>query len=339
MLDHRHEPIRKYPYVFRISGSVLPQIWAQIVSIGIFATGVVAISELTRYSLEINPVLISTLGFIVSLSLSFRTQSSYARWWEARIAWDRLTSNARNLSRVIWISGPERTGQYAARDILLKKSAINLIGIFAVSLKNHLRNQRGHTAPDLIHLIPHLDTYSRRPKDGKREEAELRSTWFLHNEDETLGDDWCQATLSAGVLPTEITYHLQSYMEYVRSANPSLQNYYAQNMTILLHEMNQLTSNCERIQSTIFPVAYNIVISQILWIFVIGLPFQLCSVLSWATIPLCMVTSSFLFSLYYIGSEIEDPFGFDSNDLDVSNPSFEPQLTSPAGTILQADSP
>jgi predicted membrane chloride channel (bestrophin family) len=61
----------------------------------------------------------------------------------------------------------------------------------------------------------------------------------------------------------------------------------------------------------------DIVISQILWIFVIGLPFQLCSVLSWATIPLCMVTSSFLFSLYYIGSEIEDPFGFDSNDLDV----------------------
>jgi hypothetical protein len=172
-------------------------------------------------------------------------------WLTDRIAWDKLTSNARNLSRIIWISGPERTGEFEARDILLKKSAINLIGIFAVSLKNHLRNQRGHTAPDLVHLIPHLDTFSRQPRDQTqhiaeaytssyldREEAELRSTWFLHSEDETAGDDWCQATMRAGVLPTEITYHLQSYMEHVRTTFPNLQNYYAQNMSILIHQMS-----------------------------------------------------------------------------------------------------
>jgi predicted membrane chloride channel (bestrophin family) len=83
MSDQDASP-RKYPYVFRISGSVLPSIIWHVVAIGIFAAVVVAISDLSPYSLEINPVLISTLGFIVSLSLSFRTQSSYARWWEAR---------------------------------------------------------------------------------------------------------------------------------------------------------------------------------------------------------------------------------------------------------------
>lgn len=339
MHEHNRAPLssaHKYPYAFRIRGSVLPTVIWQILAIGLFTTAVVCLDELTRIKLDISPILISAMAFIVGLSLSFRTSTAYARWWESRIAWDRLTSNARNLARLIWISVPER--ENCPRDILLKKSAINLIAIFAVSLKNHLRDQRGHSAPDIAHLMPHLETFSKyndsvRPPPRvdtalDREELEVRSTWFLHRghhggqprhstKSYSLQDDWCEATLQAGVLPTEITFHLASYMEYVRAQNPGLANYLPQNFNLYLNYMNEIVSNCERIRRTPIPIAYNIVISQILWIFCLSLPFQLCGALSWASIPLCMIVSAFLFSLAAIGTEIEDPFGKDANDLDL----------------------
>lgn len=318
---------------------MLPTIVWQVAGLGIFDALVCVFNELTRIQLSISSILITTLGFIVGLTLSFRTNTAYQRWWEARQCWDRLTATSRSLARFIWVSVPEKDG--SSRDVLLKKSAINLIGIFAVSLKNHLRDQRGHVPPDIASMIPHLDTYSRTQFDARphpllhadtaldREEAEVRSTWFLHRSKQqraaqattfgnfSLLDDWCEATQQAGVMPTEITFHLASYMEYIRSENPGLSNYLPQNFNLALNTMNEIVSSCERIRRTPIPIAYNIVISQILWIFCLSLPFQLVGQLSWASVPLCMVASAFLFSLHAIGSEIEDPFGKDANDLDL----------------------
>src|SRR5215212_3197356 len=36
--------------------------------------------------------------FILSLLMGFRNRSAYARWWEARGLWGRLTNDSRNLA-------------------------------------------------------------------------------------------------------------------------------------------------------------------------------------------------------------------------------------------------
>lgn len=281
------------PHALRIAGSVLPTITGSVVCLGVWSALIctVDIIDAVPVKLSISPVLISTLGFIVSLSLSFRTTTAYARWWESRTLWDRLTSTSRNLARLIWVCLPESS----TRDVLLKKSAINLIAIFATSLKNHLRDERNSLAPDLAHKAANAG----RPQNR---ESDLRFTWFLH---ERGGQDGCVPTLRAHLLPVECAFHLASYAEHVRLANPGMPNFIPQNFTLCVNALNDVVSACERIRSTPAPIAYNIVQAQIVWLFCLSLPFQLIGNLSWASVPLTMVAGVFLFSLLAIGTEIE----------------------------------
>ena len=284
-------------YALRISGSVLPSIVTSVVCLGLWAGLVCTIDKVDAIPvrLSISPVLISTLGFVVSLSLSFRTTTAYARWWESRTLWDRLTSTSRNLARLIWICLPEST----TRDVLLKRSAINLIGIFVTSLKNHLRDERNNPAPDLRHTPLAASSTS-----TDREETQ-RFTWFLH---ESSGRDGCIPILRAHLLPVECAFHLASYGEYVRVKNPTLPQFVPNNFTTYLNTLNDIVSACERIRSTPAPIAYNIVQAQIVWLFCLSLPFQLLGNLSWASVPLTMTVGIFLFSLLAIGTEIEGEY-------------------------------
>jgi Bestrophin, RFP-TM, chloride channel len=47
------------------------------------------------------------------------------------------------------------------------------------------------------------------------------------------------------------------------------------------------------------------------------LPFQFCQLFGWVTVPASMVTGCILFGLLHISYEIENPFGYDINDLDL----------------------
>jgi ion channel-forming bestrophin family protein len=71
----------------------------------------------------------------------------------------------------------------------------------------------------------------------------------------------------------------------------------------------------ERVLNTPLPVAYSIAISQITWVYVMLLPFQLFSNLGWVTIPGCIFAAYMILGFAAIGREIENPFGNDVNDL------------------------
>jgi predicted membrane chloride channel (bestrophin family) len=56
-----------------------------------------------------NPLAIHSLvGFILSLLLVFRTNSSYDRWWEGRKIWGSFTNNSRNLALKLNAFLPEK---------------------------------------------------------------------------------------------------------------------------------------------------------------------------------------------------------------------------------------
>lgn len=83
----------------------------------------------------------------------------------------------------------------------------------------------------------------------------------------------------------------------------------------MLSTLNEVLTGTERVLDTPLPAAYSIAISQIAWIYVMVLPFQLWRVLDWITIPAAMVAAYIIIGLATIGSEIENPFGHDVNDL------------------------
>ena len=72
---------------------------------------------------------------------------------------------------------------------------------------------------------------------------------------------------------------------------------------------------CERILRTPVPFAYAHHIKGFLTLFCLSVPLALVPALGWATGPAAAVVAYALFGIDEIGVEIEDPFGYDPNDL------------------------
>jgi putative membrane protein len=82
-----------------------------------------------------------------------------------------------------------------------------------------------------------------------------------------------------------------------------------------LAALTDTMSSAERVLTTPLPVGYNILISQIVLLYVYLLPFQLFGALGWTTIPGTIAAAYIIIGLAAIGNELENPFGNDVNDL------------------------
>jgi putative membrane protein len=74
---------------------------------------------------------------------------------------------------------------------------------------------------------------------------------------------------------------------------------------------------CERIRSTPLPFAYAVHLRRVLIAYCLTLPLALVKDFGWGTIPATFLISYALFGVEEIGVEIEDPFGFEVNDLPI----------------------
>jgi putative membrane protein len=103
-----------------------------IIGLSVF-TGVLCYLQVEEcIKLRNTMVMHSTLGFVISLLLVFRTNTAYERWWEGRKLWGELVNNSRNLMLKLTAFLPEEEKER-------KKLFSILISNFAFSLKEHLR--------------------------------------------------------------------------------------------------------------------------------------------------------------------------------------------------------
>ncbi|KIJ63484.1 hypothetical protein HYDPIDRAFT_92362 [Hydnomerulius pinastri MD-312] len=75
-------------------------------------------------------------------------------------------------------------------------------------------------------------------------------------------------------------------------------------------------SNLEKILTTPLPFVFSVHISTV-WIYLFFLPFQLVDQFKWYTIPGVAVAAFIYLGFLAAGEEIEQPFGYDENDLDL----------------------
>ncbi|KAI8978354.1 Bestrophin, RFP-TM, chloride channel-domain-containing protein [Trametes punicea] len=73
----------------------------------------------------------------------------------------------------------------------------------------------------------------------------------------------------------------------------------------------------ERILTTPLPFVYSVHIRHTVWIYLFFLPFQLVDLFSWYAIPGVCIAAFIYLGLIAAGEEIEQPFGYDENDLDL----------------------
>jgi len=72
------------------------------------------------FIVAVDSLLLTVLGFVVGLSLSFRSSTAYERYAEGRKFWAQMTLHSRNLARIIWIHTNEREDEQGKDDLLGK---------------------------------------------------------------------------------------------------------------------------------------------------------------------------------------------------------------------------
>ena len=91
-------------FIFRFHKSdTFRQLLPMMIFIGLYAASI-AYLEIEYWKLSENShvknltVMHTTVGFVLSLLLAYRTNTAYDRWWEGRKLWGALVNNSRNLA-------------------------------------------------------------------------------------------------------------------------------------------------------------------------------------------------------------------------------------------------
>jgi putative membrane protein len=85
-------------------------------------------------------------------------------------------------------------------------------------------------------------------------------------------------------------------------------------ITALSNLVSCLTS-FERILRTPIPLAYSVHLHHMTWLYLVALPYQIMEECGWWTLPVVGIATFSFIGILEIGWEIENPFGYDANDL------------------------
>ncbi|KAL5528341.1 hypothetical protein ACEPAF_7477 [Sanghuangporus sanghuang] len=432
----------------RFQATVINDIWPETLFFSLVATAVTLISKMTTKSLVINNQMLTVLGTVLGLVISFRTSSAYERYWEGRKLWTNINLSSRNLAHLIWIHVPidrpgkneeEITDKESAEKVRLKaviekKSMINLVEAFSVAVKHALRGEAGIYYQDLYPLVCFLPRFASQapmidikadvlplwqasdlddpkksataastlkglsrttsnPSDADEKEAatgtikgEHFAPDFLKKKFRKRRSDpdhilpvfdcdrelkparnpprtslydyiplliifkpiiWIfkfmyrrvrkdkyatarpekdglrnafgrkrKAEIIESSVPLEITLFLSSYLSWLMK-NELLSNVMAGPFAAAILSLQDTMANLDRIRSCPIPFAYQAHLRMSLWLYLFFLPFETYDDFGYLTIPATAFASFLLLGFLEIGQEIEDPFGYDANDLDL----------------------
>jgi putative membrane protein len=317
------------PNIFRWKGSVIPKVFPQAILVTILSAIITYLYEETPIKLGMKPSFISVLGIVVSLLLAYRTNTAYDRYWEGLRTWSNMVVAIRNMTRCIWVninaedSEKDIDDKTKAKHLEEKKAAINLLLGFAIATKHYLREE-----PVKIDDIKPFISNSDRNSPGVQILVGSNEDYFSETTNSstgTFGDKFIKnlkkllPTFDSTSkinhnLPYELTLYISSYIhrQHVKKTTDDA------TIGILYSNLNSLTeclTSFERILRSPIPLAYAIHLTQVTWIYCLSLPFQLIEDLEWITIPVTFIITMTLFGVEKIAGEIENPFGWDENDL------------------------
>ncbi|KAF7377963.1 hypothetical protein MSAN_00220200 [Mycena sanguinolenta] len=119
-------------------------------------------------------------------------------------------------------------------------------------------------------------------------------------------------------LPLEISLYLSSYvagLQFKKQTDVPTTNSLIASLNLLVDALTGL----ERILTTPIPFSYSIHLWVVTTIYCLCLPSQIVSTMGWQTIPATSLLSFIFFGFLVAGEEIENPFGYDKNDLNLDH--------------------
>jgi len=226
------------------------------------------------------PILGSIIpGIVLGLLLVFRTNTAYDRYWEGRKLIGLISKNCCIMAKNIMVFVPENNSE----DYEKKISHIKLLIAMFIAIKLQLRQEKVN-------------------EEIKKYISEIQYIELTRTKN----------------MPLQITKWLTTYF------NELAKNHTINELTLMT--WNQKTEEvfiafggCQRIATTPIPKAYSIHLKHLLLIYCFAIPFQFVAELNWWTIPVAGIISFTLLGIEAIGLEIENPFGYDYNDLPLDN--------------------
>ncbi|KAJ1949119.1 hypothetical protein EC988_004900 [Linderina pennispora] len=312
----------EWPDALRLRGSVIRISFIYVAAMTGYGVGIAFLIQHHR-DLAINMSVMSFVSLVLSLLLVFRTNSAYDRYWEGRKIWQDLKVTSRNLIRNLWCGVLENS----IEDSVQKRQALKSVAAFVISVKHYLRGEDGVDYADYdgllspefrLLLATNNNAYSygaigagnNSPVGGSRTGLAATSPTFHA---QRLTEGWERR--GEVPLPSLLLFEMQKFGEYIMDNKLCHVPFYA-SMLATINTLSASLGGCERILSTPIPLAYRIHLTHTLYLYLLVLPWSLGSMGSlWKTIVLQFIISFMLIGIDSISREIQNPFGYDANDL------------------------
>ena len=264
--------------IFHFRGSALAEIWPYLLGITVSSF---VINELVhamgveRFDITLIPF--TLIGLALSIFLGFRNNACYDRWWEARKLWGSLINTTRSLARQTLTLLSADIDDPAVREF--QTEMVRRIIGYAYGLKYHLRSEVSLDA--VAAWLPAGDV---ERLQGENNVPYALLQWMGERYRKAWKQGWIE------------TYHLRIFEESLTT-------------------LTNIQGGCERIKNTPVPLSYTILTHRLVTIYCLALPFGLASQIGHLT-PLVVLFVSYAFvGLDDLGTQLEDPFELDPNDL------------------------
>lgn len=270
------QKLNTFKILFTLRGSIVPKIYPQILLITLLSIIITVVQHWSPSSFpSYGTAPFTLLGVALSLFLGFRNNASYQRWWEARGLWGQLVYDARSFTRQI-LSFIDDNNETGRK---AQRAMIHLTIAFTHAVRHRLRG----TSP-WQDVEPFVDTMHH----STMRQSKNLPDYLMRLMGKKLGDSRRQQLLSEHMV---------------------------QNIDERLTSMTIVLAACERIYNTPLPFAYTLLVHRTTYLYCIMLPFGLVSSLGWVTPLICAVIAYTFFGLDALSEELEEPFGFEANQL------------------------
>ncbi|EGD92270.1 hypothetical protein H112_00168 [Trichophyton rubrum D6] len=302
-LSHRTKP-RRWPLVLRfIKGAIHGAILLPVLGHAIFTVIVVILDKHVFDTVGVPPTIIPSLSIVVGLILVFRNQTSYNRFWDGRNCLTTITTALRNLTRAILVSSRNPNGPLSDAEKQDIERTIRLLIAFPYAVKCYLRAEWSTEWGAISNPNMIADVVRRQEAGGPKQEfLSLLPAGFQAHEADGLG------------LPLQLTFPIDAFIQ--RGAergwyDPPTANQMGNQVSAMIDAYGKM----ETIKLTPIPVAHLIHQKQVLALFGCVLPFAMVDDMGWWAVPIVCLVIFTLYGIEGIGSQLEDPFGYDKNDI------------------------
>ncbi|KAL4920571.1 Bestrophin, RFP-TM, chloride channel-domain-containing protein [Aspergillus aurantiobrunneus] len=298
LLSTRHKP-RRWPLVFRfIKGAIHGAILVYVIFHAVFTAFVICLDRYVFDTVGLPNSIIPSLSIVVGLMLVFRNQTSYNRFWDGRNGMATIHTTIRNLVRTILTNAYSTAHSPTHPEKADIERTIRILTAIPFAVKNHLRAEWGAAFGTLLGSdLSETGTATYNPVYAGLLPAELEGY-----EDEGLG------------LPFQLTFFVDGFIK--RGVERGW--FHAPGASQMQAQLNTLMDaygKMETIRLTPIPVAHLIHQKQVLALYGCVLPFAMVDDMGWWTIPIVSLVIFTLYGIEGIGSQLEDPFGYDRNDI------------------------